>query len=147
MKQTPMRQVVRAKIALTDEMAERLSRAGIHLKAASAAAGPQDSFVAEVDAASEVQALQALRRALEPWGRSRSSRSGAVAGCSSRPVARHTVAEVTLAAEKRRTSVSDSGARTGACGMVGRSCTSTSGWKPASQASTSSRLSARFTAS
>jgi hypothetical protein len=68
MKQTPMRQVVRAKIALTDEMAERLSRAGIHLKAASAAAGPQDSFVAEVDAAGEVQALQALRRALEPWG-------------------------------------------------------------------------------
>ena len=68
MQQTPMLQVVRAKIALTDDMAERLSRAGIHLKTATAAAGPQDSFVAEVDAASEVQALHALRRALEPWG-------------------------------------------------------------------------------
>jgi hypothetical protein len=62
-----MRQVVRAKIALSGEIAERLDEAGIHVKAGSTrmAAG---SFIAEVDAPREVEALQALRRVLEPWG-------------------------------------------------------------------------------
>jgi len=67
MEQAPMRQVVRAKIALRDEIAQHLEEAGIHIRAASKT-GPRASFIAEVDAASEVQALQALRRALEPWG-------------------------------------------------------------------------------
>jgi hypothetical protein len=67
MEQTPMRQVMRAKIAPSDEIAERLDEAGIHVKATSKRL-PQGSFIAEVDAASEVQAIQALRRALQPWG-------------------------------------------------------------------------------
>ena len=67
MQQTPMRQVVRAKVAPTDEIADRLDEAGIEVKAASRRL-PQGSFIAEVDAAGEVQALQALRRALAPWG-------------------------------------------------------------------------------
>ena len=62
-----MRQVVRAKIAPNDEIGARLNEAGIHIKAATRAL-PQDSFIAEVDAPSEVRALQDLRRALEPWG-------------------------------------------------------------------------------
>src|SRR4051812_2778544 len=75
MEQTPMRQVVRAKIALSDDMAECLHDAGIHIKAATKAS-PRASFIAEVDAPSELQALQTLRRALpgpevplEPLGR------------------------------------------------------------------------------
>jgi hypothetical protein len=67
MQQTPMRQVVRAKIAPSDEIAERMDDAGIHLTAVPKGV-PQSSFIAEVDATSEVQALQALRRALQPWG-------------------------------------------------------------------------------
>jgi hypothetical protein len=67
MQQTPMRQVVRAKIPFSDEIAERLDQAGILVKA-TAMGAPQRSFIAEVDAPREVQALQALRRALEPWG-------------------------------------------------------------------------------
>jgi hypothetical protein len=65
-----MRQIVRVKSPLTHEVAERLAQAGIHLKAGpppSTHSRPPASFIAEVDAASEVQALQVLRGALEPW--------------------------------------------------------------------------------
>ena len=70
MQQTPMRQVVRAKIALSDEVAARLGQAGIQVKGRpSGSAGRcQASFIAEVDAASETDALRAMRRALERWG-------------------------------------------------------------------------------
>lgn len=62
-----MRQVVRAKVALSDEIAQRLDQADIHVKAATSGV-PEGSFVAEVDAPSEVRAIQVLRVALEPWG-------------------------------------------------------------------------------
>lgn len=62
-----MRQVVRIKIALSDEIVQHLDDAGIHLKVTTKGL-PQASFIAEVDAPSEAQALQLLRRSLEPWG-------------------------------------------------------------------------------
>jgi hypothetical protein len=70
MQQTPMRQVVRAKIALSDEVAERLGQAGIHVKGrpSRSTGRRQGSFIAEVDAVSETDALQTMRRALERWG-------------------------------------------------------------------------------
>ena len=50
-------------------MAERLGQAGIHVKGRpSGSTGRQGSFIAEVDAASETDALQTMRRALERWG-------------------------------------------------------------------------------
>jgi hypothetical protein len=61
-----MRQVVRVKIVLSDEIAARLDEAGVHIKAATRGV-PRGSFIAEVDAPSEVRAHQALRQALEPW--------------------------------------------------------------------------------
>ena len=61
-----MRQVVRAKMVPSDEVAGRLTEAGIHVKTVTASKAK--SLIAEVDAAGEVQALQAMRRALEPWG-------------------------------------------------------------------------------
>lgn len=67
MEQTPMRQVVRAKMPLSDEAAERLDEAGVQVKAANQAL-PQRSFIAEVDSPNEVRALQTVRRALKPWG-------------------------------------------------------------------------------
>jgi hypothetical protein len=63
MQQRPMRQVVRAKIDL--------GQAGIHVKgrpAGSAAGRRPASFIAEVDAPSETDALRTMRRALESWG-------------------------------------------------------------------------------
>jgi len=50
----------------SDEVAGRLTEAGIHVKTVTASKAK--SLIAEVDAAGEVQALQAMRRALEPWG-------------------------------------------------------------------------------
>jgi len=61
-----MRQVVRVKMVPSDEVAGRLTEAGIHVKTVTASKAR--SLIAEVDAAGEVQALQAMRRALEPWG-------------------------------------------------------------------------------
>ena len=78
-----MRQVVRAKIVLSHEVAERLAQAGIHVKgrpADSADGRRPASFIVEVDAPSETDAPRTVAARWRAGVRFRWSRSGAAGG-------------------------------------------------------------------